>query len=216
MRDVFQFVSAVAAGEHSQPRISKLHFGAIIILSWTACVIPIEFFVIELWPRHGFSSLLLVLGSILAAGMVTKLLPEPYYRIRTFESGGRIYELLGVRFFKRFVPKGDYINQSIRQYHPGYKIVFDEKSIVRFEAGTRLAERLHVGAFVLSLPCFAYALLLGWNGFAVWLIVPNLAFHVYPVLLQRYSRGRIQTILDRRNRKGQSKLSATNHPDADA
>ena len=202
MTDACHSISARGAAAKSTNRISGLYMGAIIILSCAVSVVPIELFLIEIWPRHGFSSLLLFVGPLVAGGIIARILPERYYRIRSFESGGRIYERLGVRFFKRFVPNGDYVNRRIRQAHPNYRVIFDQESMVRFEVGTHLAEALHIGGLILAVPCSAYALLLGWNKFALWLLLANIAVHFYPVLLQRYTRSRIQTVLNRRNHTG--------------
>jgi Glycosyl-4,4'-diaponeurosporenoate acyltransferase len=139
--------------------------------------------------------------SLIAGWIIVRLLPERYYQIKSFESSGRVYERLGIRFFKRFVPNGDYINRRIRHSEPVYRVICDENSIVKFEAGTRLAERCHIVSLLLMLPSAAYALMLGWNNFALWILLPNIPLHLYPVLLQRYTRARIQKVLNRGKRK---------------
>lgn len=189
-------------GGGAATRISGSFLGAVIVVTCAACVTPIELFLVELWPRLGFSSLLLVVVPLMAGLVVVGLLPESYYRIKRFESSGRLYKTLGIRFFKRFVPNGDYVNRMIRGSEAGYRVVRDERSIVRFEALTRTAEKCHLVSLLLILPSTAYALLLGWYGLALWLLLPNIPLHLYPVLLQRYTRGRIQRLLDRQKAKG--------------
>jgi len=188
---------AVDARGKSATQIPSLYLGIIIIVSCAACFVPIELFLVEIWSQHGFFSLLFFIIPFITGCLIAELLPEQFYRIKSFESSGRIYERLGIRFFKHFVPNGDYINRVIRHYEPGYKIIYDENSIVEFEAGIRLAERCHIVSLLLVLPSVVYALILGWNGFALWLLLPNIPLHLYPVLLQRYTRARIQRVLKR-------------------
>lgn len=201
MGDVCGTALAFDAGGKGAAQVSGRYLGAVIVVSCAACVTPVELFIVEVWPRHGFFSLLLVIAPVAAGWATARLLPERYYRIRAFESGGRVYEWLGIRLFKRFVPDGDYVNRLVRRSDPGYRLVRDADSLVRFEARTRLAEKCHVAGLWLALPCAAYALLLGWDGFALWLLLPNVPLHLYPVLLQRYTRARIQRVLARGGRK---------------
>jgi hypothetical protein len=201
MGDAFRStLAAEAAGKSAQ--ISGLYLGAVIIVSCAVSVTPIELFIIEVWPRHGLFSLLLFVAPLIAGWVFARLLPERYYRIKPCESSGRVYERLGIRSFKRFVPNGDYVNRIIRRSDSGYRVVWDEESIVRFEARTRLAEKCHLAGLWLALQCAVYALLSDWNKFALWLLLPNLPFHIYPILLQRYTRARIQRVLNRAKRKG--------------
>lgn len=176
-------------------RIPSLYPGAIIIVSCAAGLVPLELFLVEIWSRHGFFSLLLVILPLVAGCLIVQSLPERYYRTKRFESSGRLYESLGIRFFKRFPPNGDYINRVNRRFNPAYRVVCDKASIVEFEASTRLSERCHLIGLFLVLPSVALALALGWNQFALWLLLPNIPLHFYPVLLQRYTRARIERVL---------------------
>ncbi len=58
----------------------------------------------------------------------------------------------------------------------------------------RIAERAHLISLIAALPLAALAAVLGRPGFALVLLVPNLMFHGYPVLLQRYTRARLRAI----------------------
>ena len=40
-------------------------------------------------------------------------------------------------------------------------------------------------------PAAVYATVAGWLGMALWLTLPGIPLHVYPVLLQRYTRARM-------------------------
>ena len=133
-----------AAGRSTGSRLPGWHHAAMIIISCTACILPLELFLLEVWPRHGSASLLLLLLPLIGGSLLSLSLPQQYYRTKSFEASGNVYERLGVRFFKRFVSDGDYINRVARQSDPGYRVVSDEDSILRVEAGTRWAESLHL------------------------------------------------------------------------
>lgn len=182
---------------NSPTRLSDWYLGAIIIFSVAACIVPIELFIVEIWPRHGLFSLLLVIVPLLAGGLIVQSLPERYYQTTKIELRGRLYELMGIRFFKRVVPNGDYINRINRRFEPNYRIIGDKASIFEYEANTRLAERCHLISLILVIPSAIYALALGWNQFALWLLLPNIPLHLYPVLLQRYTRARIECVVNR-------------------
>ena len=58
----------------------------------------------------------------------------------------------------------------------------------------RIAERAHLSSLIAALPLATLAAVLGRPGFAMVLVVPNLIFHGYPVLLQRYTRARLRAL----------------------
>ena len=198
MTETYHPYLVVGSQTQNKTRIAGWHRGALIILDCAACFVPIELFLIEVWPRQGLLILLFIIAPGLVGWQVARLLPECYYRTKPFELSGRIYKRLGVRFFRRFVPNGDYINRIIRRSEPEYKVISDKDSIIVFEGRTRLAEKCHLAALLLPLPAAVYALMLGWHWFALWMILPFIPFHLYPVLLQRYTRARIERVLNRR------------------
>ena len=197
---------AIDAKEKSETSIHGTYVGVVIIITCAACLTPLELFVVQIWDRHGFFSLMFFFVPLIAGSLVAGSLPERYYRVKPFESSGLVYERVGIRFFKRFVPGGDCINRTIRRSVPDYRLVYDEASVTELEARTRFAERCHLIGLVLVLPSAAYALMLGWDGFALWLLLPNVPLHFYPVMLQRYTRERIEKVRCRAERKRQRGL----------
>lgn len=191
MGDVFRSIVIANTGSKSADQISGFHLGVVIVVSFAFMFPPIELFLVEIWPRHGFSSLLLLGAGTVAGAVFAYALPDSYYRIGAFERSGRLYEYLGIRWFKRLTPNGDYVNRLIRQSQPAYRVIANREAIAAYEWRTRCAEACHFGGLWLSIPCAAYALLLDWNYFALWMLVPNIPFHIYPILLQRYTRARI-------------------------
>jgi hypothetical protein len=88
---------------------------------------------------------------------------------------------------------GDGINRVIRRIQPDYRIVSGE-SIADFEQRTVSAEKFHLACLLAIVPSAVYAIGLRWWTFAWLLTLPNVVLHLYPILLQRYTRARILRI----------------------
>ena len=116
--------------------------------------------------------------------------------IRPFEE--RLYQRLGIRTFKRYVPTGgDRVSERIR-WHP----IRDspagelEASLRSYEGRTRWAESVHwITAIIMLAPTAALAM--GRHWFAWIAIMLNVAVNVPAIMLQRYNRSRIQRLLRR-------------------
>jgi hypothetical protein len=117
-----------------------------------------------------------------------------YFNLWDFERDGRFYERLGIRWFKRFATQGDYWNKLRRHFDPGFKCVKGVDSAIQWEARTRTNELRHLCTLAVGLAIMAW--LYSRNEY-VWLAVvffAVLVWDVYPIMLQRYSRSRIQRI----------------------
>jgi hypothetical protein len=143
-------------------------------------------------------------GPSLGAALLTTLLAlaasrvsEPYFRLRAFERTGRLYEVVGVRLFRGLVPDGDLINRLQRRRTAGYRVVRGRQDAIAFLVRTQASERGHLVLFVAGGVTAGYAALLGWGGWALVIGLGNVPVNVYPILLQRYTRGRIVRALRR-------------------
>ena len=125
------------------------------------------------------------------------VLPDRYFRVQGFERSGRIYEWLGVRTFRKFAPDGDFANRWERRKDPGFRMISSRKSAADFIVRTRQSERGHIVLLALGVVSTAYAWSVGWHGWAVYLAAGNILVNFYPIVLQRYTRGRIERLLRR-------------------
>lgn len=130
-----------------------------------------------------------ILGGVLH---ITMPLPASYYRIKQFESDGRLYEFLGVHIFKKLLIRSPLalLNPTIR--HKG-----DRSALVDLESKMRDAETGHLFIFIIILLTALYTAMKGWWNFTIWLMLFNILFNVYPIMLQRYNRARLTPILER-------------------
>jgi hypothetical protein len=122
-----------------------------------------------------------------------------YFTVLPFERNGRVYEALGVRFFKRFASAGDLVNRRRRRFDSQFRNVRNHDSALEWEARTRFNELAHLLSLAFSV------VMIGWLCFReryTWLPVIallNLVLNVYPILLQRYNRARIHRIRSSRS-----------------
>lgn len=137
---------------------------------------------------------------LLAASCVAAWwLPSAYYGIRRFERSGLVYEVLGVRQFRRFVPNGDLANRWQRRRDPDFRVIRDVRTALAFEGRTRESERGHLVLFLMGALSTAFAWRLGWTGWALYLGLGNVIVNLYPIMLQRYTRARLVRLATRAN-----------------
>jgi hypothetical protein len=142
---------------------------------------------LRFWLFAPFSPLLLA-GC--AASTALWWLPAGWYRIRPFEP--RLYEKLGVRWFRRIVPNGDWVNAWRRRHDRLYRVVGNARTLAELRERTMVGEKSHLVLLFTGAFSALYAWTIGWNGWAAYLAVSNVLANLYPVLLQRYTRSRIR------------------------
>jgi hypothetical protein len=132
-----------------------------------------------------------------AACIMVWWIPETWFRVHRFERDGRVYERLGVRAFRRIVPDGDIANWWRRRRDPGYRIIRGRQSAAAFVNRTRQSERGHMVLFMMGVLSAVFAWRIGWDDWAVFLMAGNVAVNVYPMMLQRYTRTRLESVCSR-------------------
>lgn len=118
-------------------------------------------------------------------------LPKAWFRPLWFESR-KFYENLGVRMFRRAAPDGDLVNRELRNIESGYRLIRNRSDLNRHVTEGLQGERTHLAFLVAGLFTAAYAVRLDEPVSAVLLSLGNIAFNLYPVLLQRYKRVRMR------------------------
>lgn len=117
-------------------------------------------------------------------------LPRQYYRLRPVESNGRLYRSFGVGAFKWLLLKSglDALNFSVRLSHA-------RTGLPALARGIREAETDHAIALLVMVVVTLYAATRGWWAFTSWLVLTNLVANIYPIMLQRLNRARLQPVL---------------------
>jgi hypothetical protein len=117
-----------------------------------------------------------------------------YFNLCFFELDGRLYEMLGVRQFKRVASAGDFFNNRRRRSHPEFRNVKNYRSVIEWEARTRFNELAHLGNLTFNMVMVAWLVFQGRYTWIVPILILNLILNVYPIMLQRYNRARIRRI----------------------
>src|ERR1051326_2382195 len=161
--------------------------------------VPLALIWLAIWGGLAWRiSLGMSLMMVVAGGCVLSHYSEQYFRLRDWEVSGTLYEHLGVRYFKRFVVTGDYWNRAARYYDHNHRGLGSAKSIRQAKRQREFSEKVHLLALFSTLPPIICAMLIGWSKAAALLALSNLPFNVYPVMLQRYTRARIESLMNHR------------------
>ncbi len=160
------------------------------------------------WPvdAFGFSSPIttflvnwLVMDWMAMVALSIRLpLPSWYYDIKACENGGRIYEHLGVRFFKRLVRRG-----PLSIFSRTLRLPKDDTTAAlrQLDQKMRRAEAIHVFSLLAIWPFICYSVLRKWSDAAGWLLLFSFMVNGYPIVLQRYNRIRLHKLLTANKRQ---------------
>ena len=118
-------------------------------------------------------------------------LPHSYYRWFAFERRGRVYRWLGVRAFKRIL-----LRTRLAGLNPSIRYSGDRNSLGVLESRMRQAEAAHVLVLVVVAAATGIAVFRGWWALTVWLSGFNGLMNGYPIMLQRYNRGRLSEVIE--------------------
>lgn len=125
-----------------------------------------------------------------------KLLPESYYTVRNPKRLKKIYKTLGVDTFRKLLLATLWRNQKQREKY------FNGKSdgISALEEHSKKSEFGHLIPFILLNIIGFYILKIGMIKLSICCLLLNFIGNLYPIILQRHHRMRIQ-VIKRRFRK---------------
>jgi hypothetical protein len=122
----------------------------------------------------------------LVGQVIPVLMPPNYYPIRPFEKDGSLYDLIGIKWFKRLVTW-----RPLTVLSPTIQLDRRRASLSTLECEMKKAEAGHLIVFFMMVIFCMYALANLWFVAAIWIMLWNVVLNGYPVLLQRYNRARL-------------------------
>jgi Glycosyl-4,4'-diaponeurosporenoate acyltransferase len=138
----------------------------------------------------GVNWVLMMWAIMFASNVVPLRLPAPYYVIRSFEKAGRVYDLLGVRWYRRALRRVLWsVNPTLLRSQPAERETMIER--------TKDAETGHLFILLVITGITVWALASGWWDTVGWLLLFNLLHNGYPVLSMRQLRARLNAGSDR-------------------
>jgi len=138
----------------------------------------------------GVNWVLMMWAIMFATNVVPLRLPAQYYVARRFEKGGRVYDLVGVRWYRRALRRVLWsVNPTLLRSQPAARETMIEH--------TKDAETGHLFILLAITGISVWALASGWWDAAGWLLLFNLLHNGYPVLSMRQLRARLNSVSTR-------------------
>ncbi len=179
----------------------KFCYGCILIAIWG--IVPI---LLLISVDEGSNTIWITLAlSFLAYIVCLFIIPKSYYDLRPFEMDGRIYRRLGVRQFRYIVGDGDGIQRLAQRIDPLWQCGLTKLSNEKWIERTCVTECIKLALIVFTLPAVAIAYYGGHTILASLLLLSNIPYQIYPILLQRYTRAKLLRITQLRNKRSTSK-----------
>jgi len=163
----------------------------IVFISWSLCSFGVRSFVSALVINW------MVLSWFATVTLVADVsLPSAYYNAKSFERTGKCYERVGIRVVKKFLRRG-----PLRIFSPTLR--FPKKKTVaalwHLENEMRKAETAHVLTFIFILLIVGHAAISGWLNVVIWMLLFNVLINIYPIMLQRYNRNKLQEFIQKQD-----------------
>jgi len=130
-----------------------------------------------------------LLYELMIIGIAPLFLPNTLFNKIQLSNTPAVYKNLGVIWVNRLAQNGGLVNKLIRKKYPQYKaVLYQRSSINKLLAQTYINEKFHYSILVFFGLLTAYALVRYYWGWAIALLIINILYNVYPILLQQYIR----------------------------
>jgi hypothetical protein len=116
---------------------------------------------------------------------------DRYFELKELERNGKLYQSLGVQWFEALLWNLGY--EKLRK--PGFRLRRDYALLARMELEGKQGEIGHLICFIVVLLFAGYAGHMNSLRGVLWLLATGTFFHLYPIMLQRYLRPRLQHAL---------------------
>lgn len=148
------------------------------------------------WTATGLSAwfYLFIVLSIIPA-----FLPQRFfYRIQLSDST-KLYERLGLRFIRKFVQHGDFANRHARKNNPAYYGMLKSVEPKKYLSTIMMYERYHFICLIFFLLTCGMAMIQERYLMALLILISNVVYNVFPILLQQYNRIRVLRCANRKS-----------------
>ncbi|WP_299987053.1 hypothetical protein [uncultured Pontibacter sp.] len=168
--------------------ISLISVGTIVVVAYLLGVTSFSFaWVLNFMLMMSVSSLMQTFKPKLTA---------TYYKHKNWEKHGEVYSWLGVNTFRKLLVWVGW-EKLHKAANPVKK---DLQALEKLEYNTRQSECGHLIIFFIVLGCSVWVAFDYGLKQSLWLIALNVVLNVYPILVQRYNRPRLQRAIKVRER----------------
>ncbi|RAJ05153.1 hypothetical protein LX64_02307 [Chitinophaga skermanii] len=157
---------------------SILHLTPVVVYSWNE-IEPFKIYI------------------LLGISVLLGILPAGFYNWMQFSKTTAAYKKVGILMIRKYSQDGDLIIQQVRKKYPFYKVVESRDAIIRYIGRTYVYERFHFMVLMYMLMVLGVTLYRQAFVWAIVLLLNNVCYNFYPLLLQQYNRLRLITLLKR-------------------
>jgi magnesium-transporting ATPase (P-type) len=136
-----------------------------------------------------------VLAIFIALSILTAVTPRRWLSALTLSKNRKVYERIGVKILLFFVQNGTLVNRIQRKYNKKSGIIHNRIQAKNYLKTIAIQERFHYSCFTLFLLTTISACATGKPGMALLILLCNVLYNVYPILLQQYNRLRIAALI---------------------
>ena len=179
----------LAAYAWIRQRVTKGYWAAVLFSSGMAVFFWLAFGPSHPWNAVTVTGATLVLGFGVAAPVMRRV-PRHWFRV---PAGERVlHRMLGVDIFRWLLERSGWERHvHKREFHA------TRAGLPGLEVGLRSNVCAHGTCFAIHIVLAALALVTGHRWGALWILLAGVPVHLYPVLLQRSIRLRLQPLLDK-------------------
>ncbi len=165
---------------------TRLHvLNSIVNVFWTGlCCAPVVLFWIDNYEPISFFLLL-------SFSCVFLFFPVSLFNAPQISKSKSFYEKLGVRHALLFTQDGKIINNLVKRTNPNYKAVSSKTDLLRLHKKMMAYEKYHLMCCVFFFCTFIWAILHSEYTAAALMFLANVAYNIYPLLIQQYNRLRM-------------------------
>ena len=135
------------------------------------------------------------LSAIIVISLLVFMVPARGFSALTISKDRKVYERVGVTFVRWFVQNGKLVAWFRGKYGTKSSLIHNRKEALNYMSTIAMQERYHYSCFVLFLLSTIDALYIGKTGIALLMLLCNVLYNVYPILLQQYNKLRINSLL---------------------
>jgi len=185
------------------PEVDRRSFAKWLSVCWLASVLSISGLLWTMFypDRHPVAfalSISWIVAAVVAALTRAALLKRAPSRFRfaIWEREGRVYRKLGIGVFSRVLKR-----TPLGWLNPYLKFDSDKLELQRLLREMGYAERAHLIGGAITLAFSVGYGLTGHIQIGACLLMLTMVAHIYPVMLQRWNRGRVLRLIRRQGRK---------------
>jgi hypothetical protein len=165
----------------------------LILVSIIVITIAATYALIHYVGTEGFAfawalNFLLMAGALTFTETLKSELTSSYYTTKPWERGGRIYELFGVNLFRKLLVLIGW-EQLNKKTNP---VERNTQALVHLHYRTKQSE---LGHLIILIIVLAFNLVVAFRfGIlqSLWLLALNVVLNLYPIILQRFNRPRLE------------------------